>query len=341
VTNADGNLSKIVRFFLTENPADPTAPFMQAVRVWAAALVDPFGPGLHFAVGGLLAREASTPVVALALFIVALLIAAGWRTRGPAPHPSPLPASGARESASPLPFEGRGQGEGSQLVDAWFCRICAVASLAAMFAMTGVRQGYGDYMVIWISAIGVMNGAALMAWLFTSIASRVATVPVRIVPGRWVRWIVPIVTCTVLIAATTHGALDLERLRAERAAAARSGDFRVRGESIYVALRAFLAKARVRRPLIRVAGTWDNASALALQLHKRRQPVAISDDAIWLVGPQFKRDGTEDADLTLADRSERQAVTARDGDCMLIERHGLSLHVLVPSLHTTITLTCE
>lgn len=314
---ADGNLWKIVRFFMTEDPADPTAPFMQALRVWAAALVDPFGPALHFPVGSLLAREASTPIVALALLMVAALIGAGWRTR-------PDTTRGATTGAT---------------IDAWFCRVCAVASLAAMFAMTGVRQGYGDYMVIWISVIGIMNGAALAAWLIASIASRAAAATVNM--NAPVRWIAPVTTSILLIAVTAHGVLDLDRLRTERADAARNGDVRVRGESVYVALRGFLAKARVRRPLIRVAGTWDNAAALALQLHKRRQPVAISDDAIWLVGPQFKRDGTEDGDFTLADRSERQAVSARDGDCMLIERHGLSLHVLVPSLHNPITLTCE
>ncbi len=273
VTNADGNLSKILRFFLTNDPADPSAPFMQALRVWAAAMLAPLAPDLHFAVGGLLAREASTPIVALALFSVALLIAAGWRTRGAA-------------------------------VDAWFCRICAVASLAAIVAMTGVRQGFGDYMVAWISVIGVMNIAALAASLLH--ADRAAGVP-----NARIRWIVPVATSVCLIAVTAHGVIDLERLRAERNDAARNGEARVRGESVYVALRAFLAKARVRRPLIRVAGTWDNTAAIVLQLDKRRQPVAVSDDAIWLIGPKFAKDGTEDADLTLADRSERAATSAR------------------------------
>jgi hypothetical protein len=76
-------------------------------------------------------------------------------------------------------------------------------------------------------------------------------------------------------------------------------------------------------------------------MDKRGQPVAVSDDAIWLIGPRFAKDGTEDADMALADRSERAAISARDGDCMLIERHGLSLHVLLPSLRVPITLTCE
>jgi hypothetical protein len=316
VTNADGNLSKIVRFFTTPDPADPSAPFMQALRVWADALLAPLTPDLHFAVGGLLAREASTTRIALALFSVALLVAAGWRTR-------------------------RGT-----TVDAWFCRICAVASLAAMLAMTGVRQGFGDYMVAWINVIGLMNGAALAAWLFTLLIALIAR---RRTSGaqstnagvrdKRIAWIVPLVTSVCLIATTVHGTLDLERLRAERNTA-RNGD-RVRGESVYVALRAFLANARVRRPLIHVVGTWDNAAAIVLQLHKRHQPVAIDDSALWLIGPNFAKDGTEDAQLALADRSERHRVSAREGDCMLIERHGLSLHVLLPSLRTPIELTCE
>ena len=327
---ANGNLAKIVRFFMTPDPADPTAPFTQALRVWADALLAPIGPSLHFAVGGLLAREAGTPMVALALLSVALLIAAGWRTRRGT-------ASGVAGGAT------SGDAAGAA-VDAWFCRICALASLAALLAMAGVRQGYGDYMVAWINVIGLMNAAALAAWLFTFvftlIASRSrdaggahATANVRI------KWIVPVLTSICLIAVTVHGARDLERLRAGRNGA-RNGE-RGRGESVLVALRAFLVKAHVRRPMIRVAGTWDNAAALVLQLQKRDQPVAVDDDALWLIGPQFAKDGTEDADLALADRSERQRISAREGDCMLIERHGLSLHVLLPSLREPIELTCE
>jgi hypothetical protein len=225
VTSADGNLSKIVRFFLTPDPADPAAPFMQALRVWAAALVAPLGPDLHFPVGGLLAREASTPIVALGLLIVVLLIAAGWRK----------PGGTAASIAASSDAASRGA------VDAWLCRICAVASLAAIVAMTGVRQGFGDYMVGWISVIGVMNAAALAAWLITWLFARTSAWSAGgATNARAAVWIVPLATSICLIAVTAHGARDLERLRAERiAAAARNGDVRVRGESVYVALRGF------------------------------------------------------------------------------------------------------
>ena len=189
-----------LRFFLTPDPADPSAPLMQALRVWAAAILAPLAPGMQFPVGGLLAREASTPIVALACSSVVLLIAAGWRTRG---GTSP---GGAASGAA---------------VDAWFCRICALVSIVAFVAMTGVRQGFGDYMVIWISMIGVMNAAALAAWLFTWLFARLIAPGTRGAANEMrVRWIVPVVTSACLIAATAHGAIDLERLRAERMRAA-------------------------------------------------------------------------------------------------------------------------
>jgi len=199
-------------------------------------------------------------------------------------------------------------------------------------------------MVAWINVIGLMNGAALAAWLFTFVFTLIASRSrdaggARPAANVRIKWIVPVLTSICLIAVTVHGARDLERLRAGRNGA-RNGE-RGRGESVLVALRAFLVKAHVRRPMIRVAGTWDNAAALVLQLQKRDQPVAVDDDALWLIGPQFAKDGTEDADLALADRSERQRISAREGDCMLIERHGLSLHVLLPSLREPIELTCE
>jgi hypothetical protein len=188
-------------------------------------------------------------------------------------------------------------------------------------------------MVSWVTVIGVMSIGALAAALVTRIAS-------TRIPAARMKWIVPVLTSACLIAASAHGLLDLERLRAERIAP-RSDGFRAPIDSVYTTLRAFLAKAHVRRPLIRVFGTWDTATSLVLQLHKRRQPVAVSDDALWLVGPRFAKDGSEDADLALADHTERQNIRKRDGDCMLIERNGLSLHVLLPSLQAPVSLTCE
>jgi hypothetical protein len=62
---------------------------------------------------------------------------------------------------------------------------------------------------------------------------------------------------------------------------------------------------------------------------------------VWLVGAPLARDGTEDADLTVAARDSRPEVSRREGDCMLIERHGVSLHVLLSSLKEPVALTCE
>jgi hypothetical protein len=197
-------------------------------------------------------------------------------------------------------------------------------------AIVRVRGGLSDHVVSWVTVVGVMSIAALAAAMVT----RVIAVRVR------VKWLVPVLTSACLIAAAAYGLIGLERLRAERAGP-REGEIRAPGESIYGSVNDFLARTHVRRPLIRVFGTWDTAAMIVLQLHKRRQPVAVSDDAVWLMGPQFAKDGSEDAELTLADRAMRQDIRQRDGDCMLIERHGLSLHVLLPSLRTPISFTCE
>jgi hypothetical protein len=302
VTNADGNMSKIARFFLMSDPAATRGPLMAAASVWAAAMMNAFSPGEIFPDGGHMARHATTPTVAVAMTSVALLIAAGWRT-----------SRGA--------------------VDAWFCRMCALVSIVAFAAVVRIRDDVGDYMVTWVTVIGVMSIGALAAALM-------ARVPAGFIPAKRIKWLVPVLTSICLIAASAHGLIGLDRMRAERLAP-RSDGFRAPVDSVYTALRAFLAKTQVRRPLIRVAGTWDSATALVLQLHKRRQPVAVSDDALWLVGTTFAKNGSEDADLTLADRTERQHVRTRDGDCMLIERHGISLHVLLRSIQAPVSLTCE
>jgi hypothetical protein len=211
--------------------------------------------------------------------------------------------------------------------------MCALLSIVAFAAVVRVRDDVGDYMVSWVTVLGVMSVAALAAALVARLAATRPAAPRA-------KWLVPVLTSVCLIAVSAHGLIGLERLRAERLAP-RSDGFRAPVDSVYAALRAFMTRAHVRRPLIRVAGTWDTATSIVLQLHKRRQPVAVSDDALWLVGVGFAKNGSEDLEFTLADRSLRGDVQRRDGDCMLIERHGLSLHVLLPAIVAPIAITCE
>ena len=185
--------------------------------------------------------------------------------------------------------------------------MCALQSIVAFAAVVRVRDDVGDYMVTWVTIIGVMSIGALAASLAGALAAALvahsAAFAARI-PAARLKWLAPVLTSVCLIAASAHGLRDLERMRAERTAP-RTDGFRAPVDSVYAALRAFIAKAHVRRPLIRVAGTWDTTTSLVLQLHKRRQPVAVSDDALWLVGAKFAKDGSEDAELALADRGMR------------------------------------
>jgi hypothetical protein len=310
IRTADGNLSKIARFFIVQDPTDAGIPLTETVTVWTMMMSAPARPGLSFPTGRGFPRVVSGWMTAAIVAVVMLLVVAGsWAGR-----------SGRR-------------------VEAWCCRLCAMLSIVAFVAIARVRGGLLDHVVAWVTVIGLLAFASLAAvvtsWAGASVRSAMARASVRVRPG----WIVPVVSLALLAGALGQGVVELERMR-NVWSGTRSED-RTPVESLYATTHAFLSTAHVRRPLIRAAGTWDTVAGLVLQLHKRGIPVGVSDDAVWLVGAPLARDGTEDADLTVAARDSRPEVSRREGDCMLIERHGVSLHVLLSSLKEPVALTCE
>jgi len=110
-------------------------------------------------------------------------------------------------------------------------------------------------------------------------------------------------------------------------------------QALYQELRATLTKVHIRKPLIHAAVlSWPQAAGIALQLTKTHAPFA--SDLVWLFGPQVTPRGDEDADVTVADTPTRHTLSQRPGDCMILERHGTSLHLLALPPERFAALTC-
>lgn len=307
LTAADGNLSKLARFFLLPHDVAPL-PFLEATTVWIHAMAAALQPQLRLPVGHGYPTTAGVWLTMTTIAGVVMLGVAGWWAS-----------------------------RRDQRVEAWSCWLSAALSIGALVAIARIRGGVADHLVAWVPVIALVGSASLAAVGVARITSRSTRLTWE--PDR-AHWLTTAATLVLIAGALVSGARQLEAQRAESIRVAASP--RTPVEAIFGATRAFIAKAHVNKPLIHPAATaWGEAAGIVVPLYKRRVPFAIASESLWLFGDQFAADGTEDADLTIADRLARPLVEQRDGNCLLMERHGLSLHLLRSSLKTPTSVTCE
>jgi hypothetical protein len=196
--------------------------------------------------------------------------------------------------------------------------LCAVASIVALVSIARIRGGLADHLVGWVSTLGVLNVAVLTGAALTWADERWFS-------NALFDALVPLGAIALVIAVACYGGWRIEHDRQALIRNAANG--RTPAQALYQELRGMLGKARIRKPFLRATVlSWPQTAGIALQLTKKDVPYA--SDLVWLLGPQVTPHGDEDADVTIADGNTRRALAQRAGDCMLIERHGTSIHLL-------------
>ena len=148
--NSPGNLSAIIRFFLT-TPHEPRA-WGTILVVFANQLVSPFGSSREF-VTVVSSEVASWPVLLTAALQLPLLAVAGitaWRRRA--------------------------------TFEASFAAICLTLSLVGVLAVRSIIGPVSDYLITWIAVIGALNMAAIAGEVVHALQ------PSLQVSGRLWRW---------------------------------------------------------------------------------------------------------------------------------------------------------
>jgi hypothetical protein len=104
-----------------------------------------------------------------------------------------------------------------------------------------------------------------------------------------------------------------------------------------------MSETRVGKPLISPHGdTWAQTAGIVVQLCKHDIPVAVPASILWMFGSPLAPRGDEDAELTIADPPSRVRLSRREGDCVVAEHNGISIHLLLPSLKgSSTTRTCN
>jgi hypothetical protein len=159
-----------------------------------------------------------------------------------------------------------------------------IASLVALLAASRISGQLVDHEVFWMSIVGALDAGALAGAAGDMFAKRPdGRVPSQL--GLRTGVVVSMIAVSVTLGA--RGVRnDLERRRTLE-------DHAV--DAIVEDVRRLLSEHAVRRPLIRLeSGIAPTAFGALLQLYKMRQPFAVEDSRVHMLGESFRRNGRED-----------------------------------------------
>jgi hypothetical protein len=286
-----GNIGQLLRFFA--EPSSTPAP-REAFAVWSGTLLQPLQRDFRMAWGGSLPPTTRSPLIgAIAIGeVLLLLLAATWLARR------------------------------DRLVDAWLCRLCAIASLVAFIAIARIRGGLVDHLTFWNTITGTMNVAALAGAALFQPPKRLTSI-----------------LCTIpLLVVAYSGAATLREQRASLATRAPETSYVGR---LYLSTRATIARTRLHRPLIELRGdAWATMAGMLVQLHKHDIPFGVERQSAWLYGAPIAARGDEEGAITITD-ADHGASHARQPDaCLIAWAHGKFVFVRVPTPEQWLKLRC-
>lgn len=302
VRSSPGNLTAIARFFGPSGPAGAGVSFADALAVWGETLTQAMRLNITVPYGNIISITPRPILPVLATIEVLLLGFAAWQLH-------------QRERAS----------------EAALALLCAITSVAALWSIAGIRGGLLDHLVGWVAALGALNAGVLigaaLTWLDERRPSRLSSLTV-------------LASAIGIILVITLGGYGGQRLKWQSDEVIRkSTGGRTPTQALYQELQSTMTRASIHKPLIHAAVlSWPQAAGIALQFTKTSAPFA--SDLVWLFGPQVTPRGDEDADVTVADTPTRHALSRRTGDCMLLERHGTSIHLLAIPPERYATIPC-
>jgi hypothetical protein len=259
------NLSALSRYFATSGSSHGWRP---AVAAWAFALSGAFSTGYGMPIGTpVVVPHASITLLAVCVILAGLLLVGVrcWVT-------------GRRETAI------------AALVPVSVCAI-------ALMSLHRIAGSIDDHVVFWLSGIGVLGVASLLAGFGSEVPTR----------DRFER-LVAVLPALVVVAA---GATGLVRLAG--AADGRSADampLSVATRELTTAVETYLDSSHAK-PLIKVdQAAWEVTAGVALQLQRSGRPFAIEPEWLDMFTKGLGPDGSETVGLTIAGPDLSQVLTA-------------------------------
>ena len=262
-THRPGNLTRIAAFFFTGGDAPSVQPLSLAAQMWASAVTSAFRSDFVVAMGFEINPGAGWANVAVTAVVIALLMLAVTKAR--------------RDTFT-----------------WWLAALCAISTLVALVATTRIRGHIVDHEIFWMSALGVLDCATIVA-VFAE----------RLVDSA--HGIATSVAVSVMIACVIVGAIGMRHvLQRERGPEDRNVDV------VTDAINEHIRSVKPRRLLVNIEPpVWTIAAGALLQLDKQGNAFAVDNRWVTMFGERFARNGAEDAEVTITGSPLQPVVVAR------------------------------
>ena len=202
--------------------------------------------------------------------------------------------------------------------DAALAALLLVALVIGFWSTSRIVGLIPAYGLVWISGIGTFAACTVCAAAITYFtrASGWSSRPTWVVNAIWVGFALAYVTIVWQLPDNRD-----ERLpREERDVSALFDDLQV-----------YLEKSGTRKPLFRIGrDMWAWTAGLGYQMQLAGRDFAVEKSAVFMFTDAFAPDGTEDALVTIAPRSDHRAFETRQGDVLVgsagfVEMHAVPL----------------
>ena len=298
---------------------------------WSLPLLEQWraGPGGNLAhIASFLATEPPVETPTMAASFAALSYAlwtaiepgSAFPSGGPFPPPTDFDLSATAWTVLQLALLATGCAWAAVMRRAFPAALCLVGLVAICAAFWSIARVPGvphAYLVFWISAISVVNTAALLGLLMDRAHG---TLSLHRLP--WLSVGGPLAAGVFGVLLTLHGVSVLrENHQRTLDGAGFQQGARERSRMLSAAVEKDLRSHGRARALIRIQGPWPEAAGVVLQLHKAGIPVAVDDRYLFMFTEAFLPTGVEDVEFLFTNAALEESETP---PYRRVARHGMT-----------------
>ena len=292
-----GNAGEIVRFFLSDDrprPSPSTSFAAAAYGLFAAVRLQG-----RLAVGNVVISATDLgPLPAIWLVLQVILLAVVWRWA-------------VRQGRS---------------FHAALCLLCLVTTVVAVWSAFNIHGMVRDYLVFWMSILGVANlsalGGALAWWAARALRRRGIAMPARIGPA---------VVTAFLLVVFLFGVTGLARdYRRTLAGESRFPDQREVVRTLSRDLEDRMRAQGYDSARIRIAPpVWGVAAGVVLQLYKADIPIAVADPLVWMFTEALRSSDAEDVVFRFVGPDLNDELRGRSDHLLIGRNRNVSVYELL------------
>ena len=196
----------------------------------------------------------------------------------------------------------------------WLAIELFCVGIAGLLAVSRIPDGIHDHEVFWLSTVGLLIGASVLAVPMTLLSERVTS---RLA----------LFSCLLFIAGVAaYGIRELMGV-VERSHVMRHEDRRT--EQATRAVEGAIAKAGSRRSKILMdQPVWETAAGVVLQLRKKGVSVAVEPGLERMFSGTVAADGTEDLEIAFCGGPCHERLIARPGNTVVLFGDGLAIDAI-------------